>query len=99
MFDEEKETKTNLTIYHILEDGVIVTTILVSMHGNANSGKAYWKGFLKVCLVVKRRFIPFVIRLKIKFISPVCSMNLVTNLYELYGIILNKEYNLRYGKP
>ena len=41
MFDEEKQIKTNVTIYHILEDGVIVTTILVSMHGNANSGKAY----------------------------------------------------------
>ena len=42
MFDEEKETKTNVSIYHILEDGVIVTTILVSMYGNANSGKAYY---------------------------------------------------------
>ena len=26
MFDEEKQTKTNVTIYHILEDGVICTT-------------------------------------------------------------------------
>ena len=41
MFDEEKQIKTFVTTYHILEDGVIVTTILVSMHGNANSGKAY----------------------------------------------------------
>ena len=41
MFDEEKQIKTNVTIYHKLEDGVIVTTILVFMHGNANSGKAY----------------------------------------------------------
>ena len=41
MFDEEKQTKTNVTIYHIVEYGVICTTILVSMHGNANSGKAY----------------------------------------------------------
>ena len=41
MFDEEKQTKTNVTIYHIAEYGVICTTILVSMHGNANSGKAY----------------------------------------------------------
>ena len=39
MFDEEKQIKTNVTIYHILEDGVICTTILVSMHGNANSGR------------------------------------------------------------
>ena len=43
MFDEEKQIKTNVTIYHKLEDGVIVTNILVFMHGNANSGKAYWK--------------------------------------------------------
>ena len=43
MFDEEKQIKTNVTIYHILEDGVIVTSILVSMHGNANSGKAYYE--------------------------------------------------------
>ena len=41
MFDEEKQIKTNVTIYHKLEDGVIVTNILVFMHGNANSGKAY----------------------------------------------------------
>ena len=26
MFDEEKQTKTNVTIYHILEDGVIFRT-------------------------------------------------------------------------
>ena len=42
MFGEEKQIRTNVTIYHILEDGVIVTSILVSMHGNANSGKAYY---------------------------------------------------------
>ena len=42
MFDEEKQIKTNVTIYHKLEDGVIVTNILVFMHGNANSGKAYY---------------------------------------------------------
>ena len=41
MFDEEKKTKTNVAIYHIVKYGVLCTTILVSMHGNANSGKAY----------------------------------------------------------
>ena len=53
MFDEEKQIKTNVTIYHKLEDGVIVTTILVFMHGNANSGKAY----LSSCLLLYAPFI------------------------------------------
>ena len=57
MFDEEKQTKTNVTIYHIVEYGVICTTILVSMHGNANSGKAYCLEilyFLYLCILNKK---------------------------------------------
>ena len=58
MFDEEKQIKTNVTIYHKLEDGVIVTDILVFMHGNANSGKAYSKRKKKEKM--SEKFLPLV---------------------------------------
>ena len=40
MFEQRKINQNKRD--YILEDGVICTTILVSMHGNANSGKAYY---------------------------------------------------------